>query len=295
MQTISYPHITAYPQITANDRLGMTLFFAIVLHGVIILGVTFISSPSANNMTPSLDVILVNTHNPSEPDKADYLAQVSQDGGGNSDKKVRPTDLFTAPTLSSQPGISMMQSITQRQHIQQSREREFITAQTSDFQVVSQKKNQQHDKHTLIQPNQKSSTMPARLVEELSLTYEAYAQKPKEKFLSSRTREFIAAGYMRSWVDKVERLGNADYPDDAIRNKLSGTLILDVAINADGSIHKMELRQSSGHQVLDDAAKRIVRMSAPFDAFPGKLRQQADIIHITRSWEFLSSNELRSY
>lgn len=286
---------TLYPQITASDRLGMTLFFAILFHGIIILGVTFISDPSASNMTPSLDVILVNTHNPSEPDKADYLAQVSQDGGGNSDKKVRPTDLFTAPTLSPQPGIAMMQSVAQRQRIQHNKERELITTRESDFKVSAQKRNRQEDKHTVLQPNQQSNTMPARLVEELSLVYEAFAQKPKEKFLSSRTREYVAAGYMRNWVDKVERLGNADYPDDAIRNKLSGTLILDVAINADGSLHKMELRQSSGHQILDDAAKRIVRMSAPFDAFPKKLRQQADIIHITRSWEFLSSNELRSY
>lgn len=288
-------HKTLYPQITASDRLGMTLFFAILFHGIVILGVTFIASPSAGNITPSLDVILVNTHNPSEPDKADYLAQVSQDGGGNSDKKVRPTDLFTAPTLSSQPGIAMMQSRAQQQHIQRSKERELITTQQSDFKVATQKKNQSQDRHNLLQPNQQSNTMPARLVEELSLTYQAYAQKPREKFLSSRTREYIAAGYMRNWVDKVERLGNADYPDDAIRNKLSGTLILDVAINADGSLHKMELRQSSGHQILDDAAKRIVKMSAPFDVFPKKLRQQADIIHITRSWEFLSNNELRSY
>jgi protein TonB len=246
-------------------------------------------------MAPSLDVILVNTHNPSEPDKADYLAQVSQDGGGNSDKKVRPTDLFTAPTLSPQPGIAMMQTVAQKQHVQHSKERDIVTVRESDYKVVAQNKNQQQDKHTILQPTTQTSTMPARLVEELSLTYEAYAQKPKEKFLSSRTREYIAASYMRSWVDKVERLGNADYPDEARRNKLSGTLILDVAINADGSLHKMELRQSSGHQLLDDAAKRIVRMSAPFDAFPKKLRQQADIIHITRSWEFLSNNELRSY
>ena len=288
-------HTATYPQITANDRLSMTLFFAILLHAVIILGVTFISSPSANNMTPSLDVILVNTHNPSEPEKADYLAQVSQDGGGNSEKKVRPTDLFTAPTLSHQPGITMMESEAQQRHIQHNKQRDLITTAQGDFKVVDRIKNLQQDKFTLLQPNLKSSANPARLVEELSMTYEAYAQRPKEKFLSSRTREYIAAGYMRSWVDKVERLGNADYPDDARRQKLSGTLILDVAINADGSLHKMELRQSSGHQILDDAARRIVRMSAPFDAFPGKLRQQADIIHITRSWEFLSNNELRSY
>ncbi|MDQ1362471.1 MAG: TonB protein [Pseudomonadota bacterium] len=286
---------TLYPQITASDRLGMTLFFAILFHGIFILGVTFITSPSASNSMPSLDVILVNTHNPSEPEKADYLAQVSQDGGGNSNKKVRPTDLFTAPTLSPQPGIARMQSVAQEQRLRHNREHELITAQQSDFRVDTQKKNRRQDKHTVPQPDQQSSTMPARLVEELSLTYEAFAQKPKEKFLSSRTREYIAASYMRNWVDKVERLGNADYPDEAIRKKLSGTLILDVAINADGSLHNMELRQSSGHQILDDAARRIVRMSAPFDAFPKKLRQQADIIHITRSWEFLSSHELRSY
>ena len=117
-------HTATYPQITANDRLSMTLFFAILLHAVIILGVTFISSPSANNMTPSLDVILVNTHNPSEPEKADYLAQVSQDGGGNSEKKVRPTDLFTAPTLSHQPGITMMESEAQQRHIQHNKQRD---------------------------------------------------------------------------------------------------------------------------------------------------------------------------
>ena len=136
--------------------------------------------------------------------------------------------------------------------------------------------------------------MPARLVEELSLTFQEYSRKPKEKFISSRTKEYIAATYMRNWIDKIERLGNADYPDQAIRDKLSGTLILDVVINADGSLLKIDLRRSSGHQVLDDAAKRIVKMASPFLPFPKKLQNQADIIHITRSWEFLSSNELKS-
>jgi len=100
---------------------------------------------------------------------------------------------------------------------------------------------------------------------------------------------------MHQWVDKVERLGNADYPDAAIRNKLSGTLILDVVINADGSLRNIELRQSSGHQILDDAARRIVKMSSPFAAFSKKLKAQADVIHITRSWEFHSNNELKTF
>jgi protein TonB len=76
---------------------------------------------------------------------------------------------------------------------------------------------------------------------------------------------------------------------------LSGTLILDVVINSDGELVKTDLRQSSGHQILDDAAKRIVKLAAPFSAFPNKLRKEADVIHITRSWEFKSSNQLTSY
>jgi len=89
-------------------------------------------------------------------------------------------------------------------------------------------------------------------------------------------------------------VGNLNYPDQARRHKLSGTLILDVVISADGELIKADLRQSSGHQILDDAAKRIVKLAAPYSAFPEKLRAETDVIHITRSWEFMNSSGLRT-
>ncbi|VAW65654.1 hypothetical protein MNBD_GAMMA11-1625, partial [hydrothermal vent metagenome] len=232
------------------------------------------------------------------PEKADYLAQTTQDGGGNSDEKVRRTDLFSAPTLSKHPGIAQQQSVTMMPIKKQDASKAFITQAHSDRKIQAQEK--QTEKETQEQrliPQQKNERA-ARLAEELSLIFQNHQLKPKEKFLNSRTKEYIAASYMRGWVDKVERLGNADYPDAAIRAKLNGTLILDVVINADGTLKEINLRQSSGHQVLDDAAKRIVRMSSPFAPFPAKLQKQADIIHITRSWEFRSDNRnrrLRSY
>jgi protein TonB len=282
--------------VTANDRLGMTLTFAILFHGILILGLTFVSEPEAKQtIPPSLDVILVNTSNPLKPEEADYLAQVSQDGGGSSEDKVRPTDLFTAPTLSKQPGIAQQQTITIKPRTRQDRQEAFLTQDQSSHQVSTREQNNKEDIMEQATEISQENRLPARMVEELSLTFQEYSQKPKEKFLNSRTREFIAATYMRHWVDKVERLGNADYPDEAIRNKLSGTLILDVVINADGTLRTMELRRSSGHQILDDAAKRIVAMASPYNPFPKKLQQQADIIHITRSWEFQSNHRLTSY
>lgn len=286
----------APPKVTSSDRLGMTIFFALLFHGIIILGVTFVSAPSAKQkIPPSLDVILVNTSNSETPDKADFLAQTSQDGGGNSEEKVRRTDLFSAPTLSQQPGMAQLQASRQQTPIKkQSTQKSYITQRKSTHKTESQKKQSTKEVLEQILKPQQKNERAARMAEELSLTLQEFSQKPKEKFLNSRTKEYIAARYMRGWIDKVERLGNADYPDAAIREKLSGTLILDVVINSDGTLKEINLRRSSGHQILDDAAKRIVKMSSPFAPFSAKLQRQADIIHITRSWEF-QSNQLRSY
>lgn len=284
------------PQVTSSDRLGMTVFFALLFHGIIILGVTFISEPSAKqDIPPSLDIILVNTSNNETPEKADYLAQSSQDGGGNSEKKLRRTDLFSAPTLSDLPGIAQQQPVTLAPSKIEDAKKAFLTVKNSAYQTPTQEQESKEEKTERKLTPQQQNELAARMAEELSLTFQEYSQKPKEKYLNSRTKEYVAAGYMRGWIDRVERLGNADYPDAAIREKLSGTLILDVVIRADGTLQEINLRRSSGHQVLDDAAKRIVKMSSPFEPFPASLKKQADVIHITRSWEFQSNNQLRSY
>ena len=101
-----------------------------------------------------------------------------------------------------------------------------------------------------------------------------------------------SAAYMHDWVRRVERVGNLNYPDEARRRRLSGSLVLVVGIKADGSIYDVMLRDSSGHQVLDDAARRIVELAAPFAPFPGELRKETDILFITRTWKFLSNNSL---
>ena len=249
--------------------------------------------PSAKQKTPpSLDVILVNTSNSETPEKADFLAQTSQNGGGNSHEKLRRTDLFSAPTLSKQSGIAEQQSINQKLTKKQEYKKAFISQKKSTHKINTQNKQTHEEKLEQLLNPQQQNKRAARLAEELSLTLQEFSKKPKEKFLTSRTKEYIAASYMRKWIDRIERLGNADYPDAAIRSKLSGTLILDVVILADGSLKEINLRRSSGHQILDDAAKRIVKMSSPFLPFPKKLLKQADIIHITRSWEFQSNYKM---
>jgi len=291
MTTVARP-----PQITDNDRLGMTLFLAAVFHGLIILGVTFsISRPAESESLPTLDVILVQTQSPSEADDAKYLAQVSQQGGGINEEQTRPTDLFTAPSLSKNPGMAMATSQQEQASRKQQEQVALLHQDDSSFSIDTDEVKKNPEEVT--RPNktsQKQHNKQARMAHELSTQIQNLAEQPRTKYLNSSTREFAPAAYMRQWIDRVERIGNLNYPDQARREKLSGTLILDVVINADGELVKTDLRQSSGHQLLDDAARRIVELAAPYSPFPPKLRQQADVIHITRSWEFLNNNSLRT-
>lgn len=287
---------TIQPTITDNDRFGMTFFLATIFHGMVILGITFSVSPLADNNTPpALDIILVQTKSPVEVEKADYLAQVSQQGGGNAAEKSRPKELFSAPSLSPTPGIAMQSSTQQVQKQKQNEQVALLTQKDADYQINTEKKPVKADDETIVTPTSTNqNTQIARLAAEISNSIEEQASIDRTRYLNSSTKEFAPAQYMREWIDRVERIGNLNYPDQARRNKLSGTLILDVVINADGELVKTDLRQSSGHQILDDAAKRIVKLAAPFSAFPQKLRKEADVIHITRSWEFLSDSSLRT-
>jgi periplasmic protein TonB len=70
-------------------------------------------------------------------------------------------------------------------------------------------------------------------------------------------------------------------------------LILDVALNKDGSINNITVDRSSGHQVLDDAAIRIVELASPYYPFPDHIREKTDILHITRTWQFLNSHKFK--
>ncbi len=130
----------------------------------------------------------------------------------------------------------------------------------------------------------------ASLSAEIRRKLEAKAERPRRKFLSASTKEFNYAAYMEAWRAKVERVGNLNYPDDARKRKLSGSLILDVALNADGSVNQITIRRSSGSKILDDAAIRIVELSSPFAPFPDHIKKETDILHITRTWQFLNNS-----
>jgi protein TonB len=283
MQDIDAPLITE-SAVTTTDRFALTLFFALAIHAIIILGITFglYDEPAPVNALPTLDITVSNRKTP-PPEEADYLAQTSQEGGGNISEKVKP--VLAVPEQA--PAV--------RPQRPEASPTQVLTAKSAKIQVHQENV----DTPEVEKPDLSAAELINRsmemvnLSEQLSETMQAYAKRPKQIFVSARTQEFKYANYMAEWVKKVERVGNLNYPDEARRAGISGKLMLDVALNADGSVRDIKILRPSGHAVIDEAAIRIVNLAAPFAPFPPEILKQADILHITRTWEF-STDRLKS-
>ncbi|EDY87273.1 TonB family protein [gamma proteobacterium HTCC5015] len=284
--------LTSTNAVSAGDRLSLTLFLAAALNAVLLLGVVFDQEDQAAIAPPpSLEVILVQDNNKDDnPDQADYLAQTNQDGGGTSEQSDRPSKAFTAVAPNQEKGVAPIPLEAAKPEPQEQNNPIVLTRLHSNHSVDDQPNQETPDTQTQDRRDISELDMQiAQMSAELSAAKEAYAKRPKKLQITARTHAYIAAPYMARWVEKIERIGNMNLPDEARRNELSGELLLEVELRHTGQLVEVKLISSSGHQVLDDAAKRIVALATPFEVFPAKLREQADHIEIVRTWSFSQS------
>jgi len=312
--TAILPSLSSAPGVSPGDRLGLTFFFALVAHAIVILGVSFAPTDTPRINRNTMEIILVPTRAQKSPEKAEYLAQANQDGGGESDKKERPSTPVAAPLIATRAKLASAtppvppENPTPRKKSPEKpvlarteTKSQLPTRQVQESETAPTEETNPRPKtnpQLKATPNVDAATLVTRSLEMASLNAElnkrltAYAERPRHKFINARTQEYKYAAYMEAWRAKVERVGNLNYPDAARRRKLSGNLLLDVALKPDGSVQDIVLRRSSGKKVLDDAAIRIVELAAPFAPFPKDIREETDILHVERTWQFLSTNRL---
>lgn len=276
----------------APNPLSATALFSLLVHGVLLLGITFhFAHPAAQ---PTLDVTLVNVANRETPEQADFLAQASNRGGGDSDRAARPSQLFSGTLPRPDPGIlprPVKASAPPAQEATPSRQ--VTSTGASSFRVRSDSAQARHRAEEAPPADElQREAAIAQLAAEVRAQNKALAKRPVKKFISASTSEYVYASYMRAWSDRVQRVGNLNYPERARQHKLYGDLLLTVGINRDGSIHSITVIQSSGQPILDEAAERIVRLAGPFPPLPASTK--VDELYITRTWEFLPGNVLRN-
>jgi protein TonB len=283
------------PRISASDRLGFTLFLALTLHAIIVLGVGFTQSERNNDEPlPSLEIIIANSMSFETVENPDYLAQVDQAGGGTADEKARPSAPVSAPTPIDQKGLSDQDRVELRKQQLSLSKLYFLTQNEADSAIVKNRQSRAEDADSkqASEIEQRASKI-ARLQAEIREMSVNYAKRPKILTLTASTRKAVEASYLASWVEKIEHTGNLNYPQEARIQNLSGRLRMTVRINTEGEVINMKITSSSGTPLLDEAARQILRMAQPFAPFSDELRERADEIVIIRTWDF-KSNRFRT-
>lgn len=309
-----------------KSTMGMAVVFSLVSHAFLIGGLGFVKPEPKKQKDDikALEVVLVNAKTKDAPFKADTLAQTNLDRGGNTDADRQMKSPLPVPKTPSEKRAEKIAVETkqakakaaqtpseaprkQQRVAEQERQAQEVITQTQAPQKVESQPAQQA---AAVEPDQgKHEEQPvklnaadlvarsldaARLEAQLSKNMDAYQKRPKRKFIGARVREYRFASYVEAWRQKVEKVGNLNYPAAAKEHKLYGRLQMTVSIRADGTVEKIELNRSSGHAVLDEAAQRIVELAGPYAAFPEEIREDTDIIEITRTWTFTREDTLAS-
>jgi protein TonB len=286
----------------ADDAVSLTstpfviaLAASIIVHGIM-LNVRFgflnpnLFKPPSN----ALEVVLVNSKSASRPVKADVLAQANLDGGGNTDEERRAKTPL--PVTQKENTARDETTMSRRVRDLEQKAKSLLTQIKSKKAIEPPPQETRTEQAPAEAPEDvvEKSLQMARLEAQIARRMEAYQQRPKRQFVGARAQEYRFARYVDEWREKVERVGNINYPEEAKVKKLYGRLQLTVAIRGDGSVERVDVNRSSGHNVLDEAAKRIVFLAAPFAKFPEDIARDTDILEITRTWTFTREDQMVS-
>ncbi len=280
------------PRIGEQQRLNATMALSLLVHGILILGLGFVLDDEAP-LVPTLDVIFSQTQTPLTPEQADFLAQANNRGGGEHDQAQRPRELQAGIAPMAEPG-QMPVPETRQQAVEAPPPQARIVASRRGEDSLPQAQPLEPDPAPAPRDGaraQRDAEM-ARLAAEVYLRSELYAKRPTRKFVSASTREYAYANYLRVWVDRAERIGNLNYPDEARRRRLGGQVVISVGVRRDGSVESAQILRSSGTPLLDEGALRIVQLAQPFPPLP-ESSDNIDVLHVTRTWSFLPGGQMR--
>lgn len=287
----------------AKERFSFTVFLSACAHVILILGIGF-TYLSDRGSTPALEITLAQYRSAIEPRDADFLAQENQAGSGVTDEVAAPSTPFASdfsaddinpvrpPAEQPRPDMGGHSADRDEGRLAvvaanaDSNESRVADTSGTDFTVAAADTPAAAEISLAI----------ASLQAQLDLRQQAYAKRPRRHTISSAsTRRSEDAEYLDSWRRRIEAVGNLNYPEEARRQRIYGSLRMLVALTPDGQVQNVHILQSSGHPLLDQSAVQIVNLAAPFKPFPEELRAKADVLEIIRTWRFHEGNALISY
>jgi periplasmic protein TonB len=270
------------------DRFLTMLFLTGLLHGLIILGVTFNAAAGDKKGAPGLEVLLVSDELPTADQNPDatYLAQRTQVGSGNTQESVAPHNRATAVPVPRHDGTAEGNSLDEHGDLAGSKDERVLTSSgwstTVRYLADAGTTGAVSDRPLLVESSPEAQPGPTDEDDNLELK----GPKRDELWITPDTRESVVAPYLDHWRSKVERIGTVNFPRAARRTGVRNNPTLQVALAADGSIQEAVIETSSGDPELDQAALATLKLASPFDPFPPELAAKYRSLHFEYVWQF---------
>ena len=271
------------------DRLPAMLFLAALLHGILIIGVTF-NPAMLDDFSEAISLEVTIVADPDQhidrPEKAEYLAQASQEGGGNTSEQVRPSAPPENASPIDNPGDEFGESFLESSEHEVSADQLLASSAEQELSVTDDPRIEpQPEKSTALALESGSeTTLP--LPQEDKATLLIHNDDPRQLVISADTRESVVAAYLDSWKRRIEAVGDEYFPTLGNVEGLTGSPTLEVSIDSNGQLIQVLIRKSSGSRVLDQAALDILRRASPFDPFPAEIRTEYDSLRFAYKWLF---------
>jgi protein TonB len=273
----------------APDRLPPMLFLAALIHGILIIGVTFnavIGDEFRDAI--SLEVTIVADPDPNilEPERAEYLAQASQTGAGNTQEQSRPTAKAESPVPVDNVGTLDGNSAEEQRRVEQSADQVLTARAEQDFDVADKPRDDPATDESRAAQLESGIELTMPLPQDMVTDLAIRDDNPRELITSVDTKESKVAGYLHRWKTKIETVGVKYFPSEMVVDGITGSPTLEVTISASGQLQEVLVRRSSGSDALDQVALSILRRAAPFDPFPEAIRIDYDQLRFAYKWQF---------
>ncbi len=271
------------------DRLPAMLFLAALIHGILIIGITFnpyAVDQFANVISLEVTIVADPDQQIDRPDEAEYLAQASQLGGGNTSRDVRPSAPLESASSIDNRGEDDGKSLRESQQHELSADQVLTTQDDQDFQVADALRDQPQDANATAIALESGSNQTLPLPRDAAATLLIHDDDPRQLIISADTRESTIAAYLDNWKRRIEAVGDEYFPELGELDNLTGSPTLEVSIDATGQLYEVIIRKSSGSRVLDQAALDILRRASPFDPFPAEISADYDRLRFAYKWLF---------
>jgi periplasmic protein TonB len=267
----------------STDRLTVTMFLAGLFHLIVILGVSFTPPVGDSSVVPTLEVLLIDNSLPDSAsnERASYLSERTQQGSGNAaDGRTREPGQGAVPQDASDEADAARDPVTE-------------TADADDTVLASRGRSTRFvaDTESAAEPlpRELEAGFPSPFSgSDADADLALKGPERRELLVTPSTRASEVAVYLDAWKRRIEQVGTLNFPNEARRRHLSGNPLILVVLASNGGLVRADVRRSSGHSELDQAAMDILKLATPFEAFPPELAARYDVLRFSYEWEFVA-------